>query len=339
MRQVLLDTAARIFQGGCAKADLDAAEAGEFPAKLWRTLCDNGFHLMALPDSGVELGDAFRVLRVAGRFAPPLPLAEALLANRWLDEQGDSLNVLGRWVGKEALGGRGGALGEAGDAAASRATAGTEVFVEVPWGRAAQRVVGVAANGSLLAGSPSEVRPGTNLAGEPRDLVCTGALEPLARGEPVHALLALSRVALSAGALERVLELGVGYVQEREQFGRPLAKFQAVQHLLAAAAAEVAAAGRAADAAIEAVGAARFDLEVAAAKARVGEAVGLVVEAVHQVHGAIGFTHEHQLHHFTRRLWAWRDEFGGETHWQVKLGRRICELGADQLWDFLATQS
>ena len=84
MREVLLDTAAKIFQDGCAKADLDAAEAGEFPAGLWRTLCENGFQLMAQPDSGVELADVFRVLRVAGRHAVPLPLAEALLANRWL---------------------------------------------------------------------------------------------------------------------------------------------------------------------------------------------------------------------------------------------------------------
>ena len=83
----------------------------------------------------------------------------------------------------------------------------------------------------------------------------------------------------------------------------------------------------------------RFELEVAAAKARVGEAAGIVAETVHQAHGAMGFTYEHPLHHFTRRLWAWRDEFGNEGYWQTRLGRRICSLGADQVWDFLATPS
>ena len=53
----------------------------------------------------------------------------------------------------------------------------------------------------------------------------------------------------------------------------------------------------------------------------------------------MGFTYEHQLHHFTRRLWAWRDECGSEAYWQALLGRRLCALGADQVWDFLATSS
>ena len=324
MRQVLLDTAARIFQDASAKADLDAAEAGEFPTGLWRTLCDNGFHLMALPGSGVELSDVFRVLRVAGCFAVPLPLAEALLANRWLDEQGDGLNVLGLWEVAE-----GGAEPSGAEAAGWVRNA--------PWGRAAQRILGLTANGELLVGVPIGVMPGANLAGEPRDQVQVESAQPLACREPVHALLALSRAALSAGALERVVEMGVGYVQEREQFGRPLSKFQAVQHMLAVAAAEAAAASRAADAAIDALEDPRFELEVAAAKARVGEAAGVVAETVHQVHGAMGFTHEHPLHHFTRRLWAWRDEYGNEAYWQARLGRRICSLGADQVWDFLAT--
>ena len=109
--------------------------------------------------------------------------------------------------------------------------------------------------------------------------------------------------------------------------------------MLAASAAEAAAAGRAADAAADAIGDQRFLMEVAAAKSRVAEAAGLVVEAVHQVHGALGFTYEHQLHHFTRRLWAWRDEYGGQAWWQATLGRHLCDLGADQVWDFLATAS
>ena len=53
------------------------------------------------------------------------------------------------------------------------------------------------------------------------------------------------------------------------------------------------------------------------------------------MHGAFGFTHEHSLHHYTRRLLAWRDEYGREREWQEQLGRRAAARGADQLWDFI----
>ena len=321
MEQMLADAAERIFRDQCAKEILDAAEEGQFPARLWQLLCENGFQLMAMPDSGAELADVFAVLRVAGRFAAPMPLAEALLANRWLGEEGgdgqaDALNTVGLVAEDDNTHWR-----------------------DVPWGRAARRIVGVADDGGVFAGTPVAVTQAVNLAGEPRDQVEVQDVEPLPCAEPAPALLALARAAQSAGALERVLELGIGYALEREQFGRPIARFQAVQHMLAMVAAEVAAAGRASDAAVAAIGSERFAFEVAAAKSRVGEAVGLVAEAVHQVHGAMGFTYEHQLHHFTRRLWAWRDECGSETYWQALLGRRLCALGADQVWDFLATSS
>ena len=321
MEQMLADAAERIFRDQCAKEILDAAEEGQFPARLWHLLCENGFQLMAMPDSGAELADLFAVLRVAGRNAAPLPLAEALLANRWLSEEDgdgptDALNTVG-WVAED----------------------GNPHWRDVPWGRAARRIVGVADDGGVFVGAPVAVTQAVNLAGEPRDQVEVQDVRPLPCAEPAPALLALARAAQSAGALERVLELGIGYAQEREQFGRPIARFQAIQHMLAMVAAEVAAAGRASDAAVAAIGSERFAFEVAAAKSRVGEAVGLVAEAVHQVHGAMGFTYEHQLHHFTRRLWAWRDECGSEAHWQALLGQRLCALGADQVWDFLATSS
>ena len=45
----------------------------------------------------------------------------------------------------------------------------------------------------------------------------------------------------------------------------------------------------------------------------------------HQVHGAIGFTSEDSLQHRTRRLWAWRGEFGPEAVWAIDLGRYIAK--------------
>jgi acyl-CoA dehydrogenase len=44
------------------------------------------------------------------------------------------------------------------------------------------------------------------------------------------------------------------------------------------------------------------------------------------------------LHRFTRRLWAWRDDFGNESQWAVKLGRLVAAKGADGLWPMLAAR-
>ena len=310
---MLLDTAARIFADHCDKNLLDAAEAGDFPEALRALLAENGFLELALRDSGFALADAFAVLKVAGQHAVPVPLAEIMLANRW--------------------------LGQANEFATVGVTAG-DVIAEAPWARAAQVVIGIdPEGGDAVAVRNAEVRNGANLAGESRDEVVIA--DPVALdcgGDDCYELLSLARVAQTAGSLERVLELCLGYANEREQFGRPIAKFQAVQHNLAVLAAEIAAALRASDAAVAALGSPRQRLEVAAANARVGEAAGVAAEIAHQVHGAMGFTHEHQLHHFTRRVWAWRDEYGSDVYWRRQLGMHIAAVGADAVWDFVATR-
>jgi acyl-CoA dehydrogenase len=314
-RQLLVDTAERILADHCDKPLLDSAERGEFPARLWATLRENGFHELAMRSSGVALGDAFAVLQVAARHAVPLPLTEILLANRWL-ESSDKLATVGHLDGAR--------------------------IVDAPWARTADLVLGLEpGNGAGLVTAVGGVgaTAGQNMAGEARDAVAVAAgavrIEP---GEPAFELLALGRTVSMAGTLQRILALALQYANEREQFGRSISKFQAIQHNLAVVAGEVAAAVRAADAAIDALESDRFALEVAAAKARVGEAAGIVAEIAHQVHGAMGYTHEHTLHHFTRRVWAWRDEFGNESWWQQQLGRHLCGLGADGLWNFLATR-
>jgi acyl-CoA dehydrogenase len=315
---MLLDAAERIIADLCHKDALDAAERGEFPAALWKALEDNGFPLLAMPDSGAEFADAFGLIQLAGRYALPLPLAETLLANRWL---GDSvgLSSIGRVVGTQV--------------------------VEVPWGRRAAVVVGIDpvrnafVRVDLDASNTAAVERTHNLAGEPRDRVAVPAgSEWISLSEPAFTLLALARAVAMAGSLEKLLALTLQYANEREQFGRPIARFQAIQHSLAVMAGEVAAAQRAADAAVEALQSERFEAEVAAAKARIGEAAGVAAEIAHQVHGAMGYTYEHQLHHFTRRAWAWRDEYGNEAFWQQRLGAHVAALGADAVWEFVATR-
>src|SRR3546814_3824380 len=133
-----------------------------------------------------------------------------------------------------------------------------------------------------------------------------------------------------AGAMAQALALSIDHVNTRQQFGRPLGKFQAVQQSLAVMACEV----RAVDAAAAALAArldatgldaSAADFEIAAAKLRANRAVGVVTAIAHQVHGAIGVTEEYDLHRVTVPLMRWRSEHGNDASWAARLGRQ--EIG------------
>jgi alkylation response protein AidB-like acyl-CoA dehydrogenase len=101
-----------------------------------------------------------------------------------------------------------------------------------------------------------------------------------------------------------------------------------VQQSLALLAGEV----QAARAALDLVAREPSRAHVAGAKLRAGDAAGAATEIAHQVHGAIGYTDEHELHRFTTRIWSWRDEWGSEEEWAIDLGRLACAEGPDELW-------
>ena len=75
--------------------------------------------------------------------------------------------------------------------------------------------------------------------------------------------------------------------------------------------------------------------EIAMAKIRVNEAAGKVSQMAHQVLAAIGFTYEHTLHHSTRRLWSWRDEYGTETDWENVIMEELLKLQENGLWSMI----
>ena len=311
---LILDTASKIFSDHCGKSLLDQAEESIFPRDLWELLKKNGFNQLGSKETGTSISDLYAFLIMCGRFAVPLPISETLLMNLWF---GDVGNISG--------------IGELRDGK----------ICEVSGGYKVPRI-GIVEKGNntvtALSGAVL-IREGRNLAGEARDSIEPQSGKTLTVSDDPYAQLALSRVCLMAGCMQSVLDLGVQFSLERSQFGRSISKFQAIQHSLAVVACEVAASRRAADAAIDALGDPRFILEVAAAKARVGEAAGFVAEQIHQIHGAMGFTQEHRLHHYTKRLWSWRDEWGNEFYWQQLLGEEITNRGADSVWSFIATSS
>jgi acyl-CoA dehydrogenase len=150
-----------------------------------------------------------------------------------------------------------------------------------------------------------------------------------------QALGAFVRVALAAGAMDAVLAMSVEHANTRVQFGKPLAKFQAVQQSLATLAVEAAAvnvAGAAAAAALDKFGRDGATFEMAAAKLRTNQAIGIGTAIAHQVHGAIGFTHEFDLHPLTTSLMAWRSDYGNDAYWAGILGGLACAEGGAGLW-------
>jgi acyl-CoA dehydrogenase len=132
------------------------------------------------------------------------------------------------------------------------------------------------------------------------------------------------------------LEITVEYATQRNQFGRPIGNFQAIQHQLAAAAGEVASARVAAQQAYLAIAAGRNQLfACAVAKARASDAAGVIARTAHQVHGAIGYTREYQLQRYTRRIQAWRGEFGSSALWSRRLGEMVLAEKDRSLWEII----
>jgi acyl-CoA dehydrogenase len=350
--RMLLESMTRLFEDKCTKQAIDRSETGEFASELWQVVAETGVPLAALPESAggadAEWSDLFAVLRVAGRYSVPLPLAETMLAG-WIAasaglEPSDGPMTVGPVRGSDRLSidrdGNGWRLsGKASRIPYAAHATKTILVADGPDGEMAVALEGT---------GDADVTPGRNIANEPRDTlafsrirVSADAVGSLGRGVSRGALYrrgALARATMMSGALEKAMDLAVGYAQERVQFGRPISKFQAVQQNLAVLAGQTAAAVAAANLGIEALG--RTDREretflIAIAKTRVGEAATMACEIAHQVHGAIGFTKEYALQLSTRRLWSWREEFGSDPEWAARVGSYACANGADRLWEML----
>jgi acyl-CoA dehydrogenase len=349
MSRVLLDQADRLFRQHVTQQRLLEADAGAWSAGLWEEVEAAGLPRAMVAEAaggvGLPAADVMRLIRLTGYHALPLPLAETMLAAAlWAEVSGEAVD------GPMTL-----APTNARDAVAVRRE-GNDYVLEgeargVPWAAEAARVLLLARDAAgaphlvLLPRLASNAPPRRNLAFEPRaNLALSGvrvpgdAVRPApdVGAEGMLPLGALARAQQMAGAIERSLDYALAYANERKQFGRPIGKFQAVQHMLADAAGHYAAAAAAADLAAEAYGTAGFVFAAAVAKSRAGEAAGKVAEVAHQVFGAMGFTQEHPLHFATRRLWSWRDEFGNESYWQERIGRLVCGRGGEALWPMLA---
>lgn len=350
MSAIVLEQADRLFQQHLTNDTLSAADQGHWPAGLWNALEDAGLPLALVPESaggvGLAAADVANLIRRAAFYSVPLPLAETMIANRlWVDAGGEPLDgtiTLAPVNPQDRI-----TLAKSADGGVLQGTAR-----HVPWGLQATTLLVFARDaegqGYLCRARPERApanKPRRNVAYEPRDDISFDGVRLAADDVlPASAVLpdglmafgAAIRVQQMIGGMERCMDYALSYANERVQFGRPIGKFQAVQHMLAVAAGHFAAATAAADALSESERLGDDPLAVAIAKARCGEAAGQVAAVCHQVHGAMGFTQDHPLHFASRRLWAWRDEWGAESYWQEHIGRIICAGGGNGFWPMLA---
>ncbi|MFE4894928.1 acyl-CoA dehydrogenase family protein [Peribacillus butanolivorans] len=351
LSQIIEDTTRKLLKDLCTKDLIDDSEEGEFPIKLWKTLNQTGMTTIGISEesggSGGSLTDAFNFLRIAGNFSAPVPIAETFMSNWILSKVGLPISnkpmtlVLSSKDQKISFTEKSNGYIVCGSANS------------IPWARAAQTIVvlGDSDEGKMVVivdQDACQIEPGKNLAGESRDHLDFKNVfvenKSVSRfvdidEDKLWYLGALVRSVQMTGALERVLELSAAYSTEREQFGRQIAKFQAVQQQIAILAGEVSAAKAVTDLAIKAFIAGDGEKQIMIAKIRVGDAVSLGVPIAHQIHGAMGFTDEHSLQHSTRRLWSWRDEFGNEDFWSQKLGGEVLSSGADNLWALITSMN
>jgi alkylation response protein AidB-like acyl-CoA dehydrogenase len=343
--QAIADTVERILANHCSAEQLRAAEGGWSEA-LWSALAESGAPQALEPagrgDFDLPVEDALHLVRLAASHAAPVPLAETMLANWLLLSAGlDTADGVASIAGLDRRDRVSLTREGEGWAIAGAATA-------VPWARYADvLVVAVETEGGVrLARAPAAAfvaTAGENVAREPRDAVrFEGVLSggDIAESDlsiaDLRALAAAVRVAQMCGALDAVLTMTVRYAGERIQFGKAIGKFQAVQQNIAIMGGEVAASRAATALVARGFGSRDNYYNVAAAKTRVAEAAAQVSRFAHQVHGAIGITQEYDLHFLTKRLWAWRDEFGSDAEWARLLGREVLRRGAAGMWPFVA---
>ncbi len=255
---------------------------------------------MAEADGGLGLTevDLVLLLEEAGRAALPEPLMESALLARHVPGGGSA------------------------KVAAAPADA-THVA-----GAASADVVVV---GSTLYPAPTGVEPQPSVD-RARRLVRTAdvtAAAPLATldGDPFDRM-AFGTAATLVGVARRLVEDTVAYAKERQQFGQPIGGFQAVKHHLASAhlAVEFAAPAVYRAAWSLATDQATVARDVSMAKAMAGDAAEQAARVALQVHGAIGYTFESDLHLWMKRVWALSPAWG-DAAWHR---RRVAAALLDQ---------
>lgn len=341
IKELLVNTMEKIFKKHITKETVDLVDEGQWADDVWRILKENGLLAACISEkaggAGGDLEDLFSLLKMGGKYAVPIPLMEYIFSNYILEKF--HLAPTDEMITYN--------LSDTPDCTLSENGEVSGAFPHVAWGRYASNLVTIVkgSGGNYLVKVPLKdalVKEGANLAGEPRDYIKLTAIPVLEKSriidyeqlEEMILLETAAKCAVIAGTLEKIYESTIEYTKQRQQFGRYIHRFQLIQRHIAQLAGETVIVDSAVDNMMEALVEKRHRHEIPLTRIRIEEAIRTVSASAHQVHGAIGVTYEHHLHHYTRRLWSYRDEGRGHLKWSQKLSRDLLQSN-NSMWEFI----
>ena len=295
---------------------------------VWRKLAGAGVTALAVPERWGGLGasplDVVIACEELGHHALPGPVAESVAVVPWLitaladDVPGE--RVADRWLPGLA----------AGDLIATVA-----LPPRLPYAADADAagLVLLAEGDTIRLAKPGLARRSVDPA---RSLFEVSGHEVLARGPGASAAVtqalqagALASAAQLLGAGRAMLAAGVRHAGQRIQFGRPVGAFQAVKHHLADVAIGLEFARPLLDAAARALAAGDPSAarDVSAAKVACTDAARRAARAALQVHGAIGYTEEHDLHLWLMKVRALAGAWGSQAEHRAQVMAAIAADG------------
>lgn len=354
-QELISNTAREFLESRCPISHVQEMESDPagFSSDLWKEMAELGWMGLAFPEEHGGYGAGFLelclIIEQMGRHLLPGPFLPTILCGLAVARHGtedQQTRLLGGIAGGDTIVSYARAAPGAGwpsrgssvfheERDAGHVLSGTADFV--PFAHVADELV-------VMAGTPEEpdrltafLVPAADVSTESLDTVGSDRPHRVVLdevevtsdrvmgtegegGAVVDTMSGLGTAATCAemvGGAQRVLDMTVEYASQREQFGVPIGSFQAIQHHCANMGVDVLSSRLIAfEAAWRLSEGMDGTEEVSMAKAWVSEAYRRVCSLGHQVHGAIGFTREHELHHYLRHAMATEMAFGdGDHHW------------------------
>ncbi|MFC5560043.1 acyl-CoA dehydrogenase family protein [Ureibacillus thermophilus] len=337
MKEMILDAAGRMLKENISKDVVDLLERDDWARGIWALFEETGMLNVAISEkhggAGGDLEDLLHIVRLTGKYAAPMPYAESTFANFLLEATNQAIvKKITTYSLKEGF------------HLQNDLISGS--LHNVRWARHADYLVALVNSFqgtqiALIDLQKATIEHSNNLASEPRDTIILDKVKPISIAplseEQLFYTLSIEtafKIALMTGAIERIYEITVQYSKKREQFGRPIHRFQLVQQHLAQLAGETAIAITAFHNVCAAIQSKDFLHEIAFARIRIEDAITTITSVAHQIHAAIGMTHEYTLHQYTRRLWSWRDEGRNSPFWSNYIADYLLKHDVD-LWAYL----
>src|SRR5450830_746038 len=324
MDDLFADAVRQLLVDQCTTQVVRQIEAGQSCQPLWQFIENAGFADALVSEdcggAGLTLPELYPVLELCGAYALPVPLAETMLARAFLAQAGVVIPP-----GSITFG------------VAETEPGGRVVCDTVRNGRVADWVMVSQEPHSLLLPAKDAQMSEAGFCLDATMEWSADTREGLRVDctHDVRTVQACIYAAQLAGALMTVFSRTLQYANDRNQFGRPIGKFQAIQHQLSVISEHAFAARMAAQIGCHSASATPERLRVAVAKARTSEAALEVAALSHSIHGAIGFTAEFDLQLFTRRLHLWRQAGGSESYWHDVLGDELVDRYSGRVLDVI----